>query len=106
MRAKDHSDEEIFRRDGFRCVYCDFDGSDFLGWTFLVIDHFKPRSLGGGNEPENLRTACVICNQMKGASLYSDLEEARRVLGGYRKGMHEYWQSHVRHLLKDKTDET
>ena len=101
MANKLRKDEEIFQRDGFRCVYCDYDGSSFEGWTFLIVDHFKPRSRGGSDEPDNLQTYCIICNQMKGATVYQSLEEARNVLGGYRKGMQEYWGTHVRPLLSD-----
>ena len=64
-------DEEIFKRDNFRCVYCGFNGNTFENWAFLQVDHFKPRCLGGSDEPENLVTSCIVCNHMKGAFTYS-----------------------------------
>src|SRR5437879_3715692 len=82
-------DKEIFRRDGFRCVYCDFDGKTFEGWVFLAVDHFKPKSRGGSDEPDNLVTACVSCNHMKGAFEFSSLDAARAEVenGGIRCGV-------------------
>lgn len=49
----------IFRRDGFRCVYC---GS----LHDLTLDHVIPRSQGGRDTWENLVTACNRCNHRKG----------------------------------------
>ena len=60
------ADEEVFKRDGFCCVYCGFDGRTFEGWKHLVVDHFKPTKRGGKEELENLVTSCDQCNFMKG----------------------------------------
>lgn len=49
---------EVFKRDGFRCLYCGATPAD----RPLHVDHVKPVSDGGGNEPHNLVTACVDCN--------------------------------------------
>ncbi|MEN2992147.1 MAG: HNH endonuclease [Bacteroidia bacterium] len=49
----------VFRRDGFRCVYC---GSS----QALTLDHVVPRSQGGDDSWENLVTACESCNRRKG----------------------------------------
>ena len=48
----------IFKRDGFRCVYCG-DKSQ------LTIDHVIPKSKGGKTIWENLVTACNSCNNLK-----------------------------------------
>lgn len=54
---------EIFKRDGFTCAYC--------GGTppavILHIDHITAVAAGGGNEIDNLTTACEGCNLGKGA---------------------------------------
>ncbi|HMH53504.1 MAG TPA: HNH endonuclease, partial [Candidatus Acidoferrum sp.] len=65
-------DELIFRRDEFRCAYCDLDGKLFENWVFLCVDHFKPQSRGGDDKMENLKTSCVSCNHMKGAQQFPD----------------------------------
>ena len=53
----------VFKRDGFICRYCGKRPPD----TILEVDHVLPRAEGGGDEQENLVTACVDCNRGKGA---------------------------------------
>jgi len=48
----------VMARDGFACVHC---GSE----SDLTVDHIVPRSLGGGNQPENLQTLCRRHNSQK-----------------------------------------
>jgi len=93
--SKKYADEEVFQRDGFRCVYCGFDGRQFEGWAFLVVDHFKPKRLdqdGNTHELENLKTACCICNAMKGGSEWKDVGEARERLKLMWDQMRRYWE--------------
>jgi len=52
---------EVFKRDGFRCVYCGATPLDKL----LHVDHVVPVVSGGDNEPSNLVTACPDCNMGK-----------------------------------------
>lgn len=56
--------ERIFRRDGFRCVYC---GGVFPA-EMLSLDHVQPRMRGGDNSPGNLVTACRVDNGRKGSA--------------------------------------
>ncbi|MEZ4776087.1 MAG: HNH endonuclease [Bacteroidia bacterium] len=51
--------ENVFRRDGYQCVYC---GSR----KQLTLDHVIPRARGGHTTWKNLVTACVRCNAGKG----------------------------------------
>jgi 5-methylcytosine-specific restriction endonuclease McrA len=53
------SRDNIFRRDGFECLYC-------TSKKDLTIDHVYPRSRGGDNTWENLGTCCTKCNGKKG----------------------------------------
>ena len=55
--------ERIFRRDGFRCVYC---GALFLPEE-LTLDHVQPRIRRGDMSEGNLVSACRPCNTAKGA---------------------------------------
>lgn len=65
----------IFKRDGGRCGYCGVRVSLFRPpFSFTSddvrhahIDHIFPRSRGGQNDPDNLRLACVSCNESKAA---------------------------------------
>src|SRR5205823_4399297 len=62
-------DEEVFAKDGFRCVYCGFDGGSFDGWVFLAVDHFRPKSRGGTDDIANLVTACSTLQACQDASV-------------------------------------
>lgn len=50
--------ENIFRRDGMKCLYCE-------SVKNLTLDHVLPRSRGGQNTWENLATCCAKCNNKK-----------------------------------------
>lgn len=52
----------IFVRDRFRCQYC----SKRFGVFELTLDHIMPRSREGSDDPHNLATSCIPCNQRKG----------------------------------------
>lgn len=96
------SDEEIFARDGFMCIYCGFDGRSFEGWQFLEVDHFKPRCLGGGDDRENLVTSCAICNRLKGANYWESRDRVRAEIGKWRAQMREFYNTNVSHLVRPK----
>lgn len=55
---------DILTRDGNRCVKCGAKPDDR---TTLHVDHKRPVSLGGTNDPSNLQTLCDKCNLGKGA---------------------------------------
>jgi 5-methylcytosine-specific restriction endonuclease McrA len=92
-------DHEVFRRDSFQCVYCGFDGRSFDAWTFLQVDHFIPRSLGGLDCLDNLKTACIICNQMKGAKTWASVEAAKSETATWRAQMRAHWQKHIEPVI-------
>ena len=52
------SRQNIYRRDGHKCGYCD-------SKSHLTLDHVVPKSKGGGNTWENLVTCCRKCNTYK-----------------------------------------
>jgi 5-methylcytosine-specific restriction endonuclease McrA len=54
------SRENVFKRDGYCCVYC---GDDHK--KTLTLDHVIPQSKGGKDSWENLVTACKKCNLQK-----------------------------------------
>lgn len=57
--------EQIYKRDGYECQYC---GSD----DDLTCDHILPLVRGGTNDPDNLTTACRICNSSKGGKTLTE----------------------------------
>ena len=50
----------VFHRDNHSCQYCGCQDEP------LSIDHVVPRSRGGGDNWENVTTACLSCNVRKG----------------------------------------
>jgi hypothetical protein len=65
---------EIFKRDGFRCVYC---GATPTG-SALQVDHVLATANGGTDDEANLVTSCQPCNGGKSAV---PLEERRERVG-------------------------
>lgn len=59
LRAVKLKRERIYKRDGWKCVYCENKKN-------LTIDHVIPKSRGGGNSWHNLVTCCNTCNVRKG----------------------------------------
>lgn len=53
---------DIFKRDSFSCLYC----GQTPPAVVLEVDHIIPVCKGGGNNPDNLVTACFSCNRGKG----------------------------------------
>jgi 5-methylcytosine-specific restriction endonuclease McrA len=100
------TDEQTFTRDGFKCVYRGFDGRTFNGWAFLQVDHFKPKSRFGSDEPENRVTACVVCNNMKGGAEFATLEEARAAIQLWWAQMREYWKKNVKPLVPPSPEDS
>jgi hypothetical protein len=54
----------VVERDGRQCRYC---GRRISRREPLHIDHVIARSLGGGDDLDNLVVACIGCNTRKGA---------------------------------------
>ena len=61
---------EVFKRDGFACQYCGRHKDQDA--VKLHVDHVIPVKEGGGDEMENLVTACQDCNLGKAAKLLDD----------------------------------
>ena len=59
----------IYLRDGLACCYC---ASGLEHGVLLTLDHVQPRSKGGGDESENLVTACEKCNSVRGNRTVED----------------------------------
>lgn len=53
----------VYLRDGLACAWC---GATVEDGAVLSLDHVHTHSLGGGNSPANLVTACKRCNSSRG----------------------------------------
>lgn len=62
---------EVFKRDGFKCVYCGNTPPNVL----LEVDHVIPVSKGGTNQIDNLVCSCYDCNRGKSANELTNLPE-------------------------------
>lgn len=67
--------QTVRRAYDFACGYCGVREDD-VG-SELELDHFQPRSLGGGGELENLVYCCTTCNRFKGDFWTISTEEKR-----------------------------
>ncbi len=54
--------EEIFKRDGYRCVIC---GLGLKDGVEICVDHIVPKDKGGKAEIDNGQTLCSIHNLRK-----------------------------------------
>jgi hypothetical protein len=53
----------IHQRDGFKCRYCDLDGTESLAaWLSLSWDHLLPKGHVKRDNPDFIVTACMFCN--------------------------------------------
>jgi hypothetical protein len=58
--------QEIFQRDGYKCVFCGDDTTPTPGPKQGQVDHADPKHRGGNNSLENGQTTCRDCNGPKG----------------------------------------
>ena len=65
----------VLDRDGARCQV-PAPGGGPCGAFASHVDHIRPRSLGGNDDPANLRAACPSCNLRRGARSISPDEPA------------------------------
>ena len=87
--------DEIFTRDGNRCVYC---GRVFPAEE-LTVDHVQPRVRGGDRSGGNLVTACGGCNVLKGhRRLAVFLAESPVARENFRKYARYVWPRLLRDL--------
>jgi len=63
----------IYLRDGLACCYC---GQGIEDDAKMTLDHLKPYSSGGSNEPSNLVTCCHRCNSSRGKRSWKEFAGA------------------------------
>jgi 5-methylcytosine-specific restriction endonuclease McrA len=89
---------EVFARDGYRCVYC----GRVLPPDELTVDHVQARSRGGDRSRGNLVTACSACNARKGRRRLAEflLAEPDSLASFERLATH-VWKRHLRTLEEE-----
>lgn len=76
---------EVFKRDGFKCVYCGANPSGAL----LQVDHVVAVANGGSNDITNLVTSCQPCNLGKSATPLEDVPQPMADLAAAAKEREE-----------------
>ncbi len=90
--------EEVFRRDGYRCVYC---GGVFDA-TELSVDHVQPRMRGGDGSGGNVVTACRGCNTAKaGRPVWRYLAEHPDARRNFFQFARYVWPRHLRAVAEE-----
>jgi hypothetical protein len=60
---------ELYERDRWTCQYC----GDPVTPDTATLDHYVPVSKAGGNDADNLRTCCLMCNSIKSGRTYDEV---------------------------------
>jgi 5-methylcytosine-specific restriction endonuclease McrA len=63
---------KVYKRDHYKCVYCEIEYGKSRPNTFITIDHKNPVVGGGTSGEANLCTSCDYHNQDKGRSDYEE----------------------------------
>ncbi len=96
------TNEALFSRDNYLCMYC---GGKFSS-NMLTRDHVLPRSRGGGDEWENVVTACKPCNARKDNMTIKEAEKIniRLLAVPYRPNLAEGLILQNRNILADQME--
>ena len=90
---------KIFERDGYKCIYCGWDGTrDLRAYMLLEPDHFVPKDKGGSIEADNVVTSCHICNTMKGPQVFRSTEDAKKELEKEYQAVNRDWHQRMNSL--------
>ncbi len=78
--------EGVIARQGYRCLYCEIPiGTHIWRKTREVVlrpnwDHFVPFAYSQRNPSANWVLACHVCNSLKTARIFADVESVRRAI--------------------------
>ncbi|MFN2399330.1 MAG: HNH endonuclease [Gemmatimonadaceae bacterium] len=90
--------DQVFARDGYRCVYC----GQVRPADDLTVDHVQPRVRGGDRSKGNLVTACCACNALKGSRRLSVfLKENAAARQNFYLYATAVWARHLRALTDE-----
>lgn len=75
-RWKEHRKIRLLNIQDDRCYLCGCS----ITFDTATIDHFFPKSKGGGNSMENMFVSCMPCNSHKSDNIFETPDEARRFI--------------------------
>lgn len=94
---------EIFKRDGFRCVYC---GKTWKDVT-LEVDHIVAKTDWGSDEFDNLVTCCRECNMWKWKTSLEQKDWYKYVINKYvrlaKSDFYNEWNKRGLGTIDEKT---
>ena len=92
----------VFKRDGFVCVYCGFDGNGFANWRQLGINRLRPVSSRAADSRDSLVTACHFCrsvtsrmNFFPDQSVDEILESKKKRVSERLEAFYKFWSTEV-----------
>lgn len=91
-------------RDGFRCVYCGWDGSQWPNWLYLSWDHLLLKGDPLRDDTRYVVTACRFCNEAANRTRFivqgrtpGEIIEAKRArILETRADYKKFWEEHAR----------
>jgi 5-methylcytosine-specific restriction endonuclease McrA len=84
---------KILERDHYCCQYCGLDGmAQFENSLIMTVDFVHPRMHHGKKTPENLVTACRVCNVIKGYRVFHDFAAAKAYVLKRRAELRAAWE--------------
>lgn len=93
----------VHRRDGFTCVYCGWDGTQWPNWLYLSWDHLLPKGHPDRDNERYIVTACRICNEFRNRTAF-DVEGKtpgqivamkKRAISERRHEYRAFWEERV-----------
>jgi hypothetical protein len=99
----------IHQRDGFCCVYCGWDGSQWPNWLFLCQDHLRPKDHPQCTDPAFIVTACQFCNYacnrtpFEGETPAELVAAKKKAIERVRESYRDFWEHNISEQSEDHT---
>jgi hypothetical protein len=93
----------VHTRDGFKCVYCGWDGTIWPNWLFLSWDHLLPHGNALRDDEKYIVSACRFCNEscnrtsfpVEGKTPQEIIEMKRKAITEVRNAYFRFWKENV-----------